>query len=323
LSRTPSRNRALVRVGGSVLILAVLLAVLPVGDLVAALGRVPLILWPVALIVYLSVHVIGVAKWRMLVNVAGSGLSFGDASRAYYWGLFGNTFLPSIVGGDVVKIGTALRASKSGSGLVLGSFIDRALDVAGFVFIAGIGAILSPRALDPQSRRIFVGTGLTLLIAGAALVGALLLLTLRRFPFKVRRRLVKARKALRATAGRPSVLVWAFVLGIVLQSLLIVLNYGLGLIIGIRIPLYVWLFVWPLAKISGLLPVTQGGIGVREAVLAVLFAPFGVTAANAVASGLVFQAVVILGGLVSGAVVFALRRRNDVPAFSRSLDEAT
>ena len=52
------------------------------------------------------------AKWRLLVNAAGGGLSFRTAARAYYMGLFGNTFLPSIVGGDVVRAGVALRAAK-------------------------------------------------------------------------------------------------------------------------------------------------------------------------------------------------------------------
>jgi uncharacterized membrane protein YbhN (UPF0104 family) len=87
---------------------------------------------------------------------------------------------------------------------------------------------------------------------------------------------------------------------------------------GIDIPLYVWLFVWPLAKIAGLVPITQGGLGVREAALAVLFAPFGVVAATAVAAGLAFQAVVISGGFVAGATVMILRRsgnREIAPGF--------
>ena len=98
----------------------------------------------------------------------------------------------------------------------------------------------------------------------------------------------------------------AILLGVLLQSLLVVLNWGLGLAIGIDIPVYVWLFVWPLAKISGLLPVTQGGIGVREAAQAVLFAPFGVSAARAVATGLVFEVVIIAGGLVGGAIALLI-----------------
>ncbi len=294
----------MLRVGGSILFLAALFLLLPFGDVREALSRVPPIVWPLAIGVYMCLHLIGVAKWRLLINVAGAGISFGDAARAYYWGLFGNTFLPSIVGGDVVKVGTAMRAATSKSGLVLGSLIDRLLDVVGLATIAGVGALLSPRALDPQSGRILVGITVLLATAAAAFAGAIIIIPVRRFPFKVRRRLVRIRQALRATADSPSVLLAALLLGIVLQSLLVVLNYGLGLVIGIDIPLYVWLFVWPLAKISGLLPVTQGGIGVREASMATLFLPFGVSAAKAVATGLVFEVVLIGGGLLGGGIAF-------------------
>lgn len=299
--RKPWQHPA-VRIAGSAIILAALLLVLPFNDMREALRRVPLVVWPVALGVYMTLHLIGVAKWRLLINVAGADISFAQAARAYYWGLFGNTFLPSIVGGDVVKAGMAMRAAKSKSGLVLGSLIDRLLDVIGMAAVAGIGAVLSPRALDPQSRRIFLGLGALLAVAGVAALVGLALLPVKRLPFKVRRKLVHVRQAVRATAGRSWALAVALLLGMLLQSLLVVLNFWLGIVIGISIPLYVWLFVWPLAKISGLLPVTQGGIGVREAAQAALFAPFGVSAVKAVATGLVFEVVIIVGGLLGGLV---------------------
>jgi len=100
-------------------------------------------------------------------------------------------------------------------------------------------------------------------------------------------------------------------MGMLLQTVLVALNWRLGIAVGITgIPLYVWLFVWPLAKLSGLLPVTQGGIGVREAAQAVLFKPFGVAAYQAVATGLIFEAVLISGGLLGGLVMLALGRRD-------------
>ena len=99
--------------------------------------------------------------------------------------------------------------------------------------------------------------------------------------------------------------------------MLILLNWELGRLVGIDIPLHVWFFVWPLAKIAGLAPVTQGGIGVREAAQAVLFAPFGVAAVQAVATGLVFEAVIISGGLVGGLIAVATRRSDvEVPGAS-------
>jgi uncharacterized membrane protein YbhN (UPF0104 family) len=285
-----------------------LLFALPFGEMKEALRRVPLSVWPIALGIYMLLHLIGVAKWRLLINAAGAELSFAMSARAYYWGLFGNTFLPSIVGGDVVKAGMAMRAAKSKSGLVLGSLIDRLLDVLGMAAVAGIGAILSPFALDPQSRRIFLGLGGLMAVAGLGAVVAVAMLPVRRFPYRIRRKMVQVRQALRATAGNYQALIGAFLLGMLLQSSLVVLNYWLGIVIGISIPLYVWLFVWPLAKLSGLLPVTQGGIGVREAAQAALFAPFGVSAVKAVATGLVFEVVIITGGLLGGAVAWYLGR---------------
>ncbi len=315
---TPPRRsmlrHPLVRLGGSALILGLLFVALPFADIVAAVRRVPPLLWPAALVIYLTLHLLGVVKWRLLVNTAGAGLPFRSAVHAYYMGLFGNTFLPSIVGGDVVRAGVAFGVVRSRSGLILGSFVDRLLDIVGLGAVAGLGALLSPRALDPQSRRIFLTLGAVLGLLGLAGVVAMFVVPVRRLPWKVRRKLVAVRQAIRATAQRPEALVGAFLLGMALQTLLTVLNWWLGRVIGIDIPIYVWLFVWPLAKISGLLPVTQNGIGVREAAQAALFAPFGVSAAKAVATGLVFEVVIITGGLVSGGIAWLLRRRADAPA---------
>jgi hypothetical protein len=74
-----------------------------------------------------------------------------------------------------------------------------------------------------------------------------------------------------------------------------------------------WLFVWPLAKLSGVLPVTQNGIGVREAAQVVLFAPFGVAAVAAVAAGLVFETIILAGGLVGGVLSLIIGRLSAAP----------
>jgi uncharacterized protein (TIRG00374 family) len=282
---------------------------LPVDQLWSAIQSVPAASWPVAVAAYLSSHLLGVLKWRLLTNTAGASLPGRVAIHAYYWGLFGNLFLPSIVGGDLVRAGVAMPHVRSKSALVLGSLVDRVQDVVGLGVLAGIGALLAPRVLDDTSRRIFLTLVMLLAVAGTIGLATLRFFPARRAPFRVRRLLVRVRLAIRATASRPRALASAFTLGLTLQMSLILLNWELGRLIGIDIPLYVWLFVWPLAKIAGLTPLTQGGIGVREAAQAALFAPFGVSAVHAVATGLVFEAVIIVGGLVSGLVALALRGR--------------
>lgn len=312
------RRTRIIRLIGSAVILGGLLLLIPRDELVDALGRVPPAAWIGALATYLALHLIGVLKWRMLINAAGAGLSFADTVRCYYYGLFGNIFLPSIVGGDVVRAGLAARLSRSTPGLLLGSLGDRLLDTAGLAAVAGIGILLLPTTLDAQSRTTFLLLVGMMAAAGALALGVLFLLPwARRIPFKFRRRLVTPRRAFQALSRQPGKLVTSLLLGMLLQTLLVLLNAWLGRIMGVTISPFVWLFVWPLAKIAAIAPITQGGIGVREGALVVLFQPFGVSSAAAMATGLVFTAIVMAGGLVGGVIAFVLGRRDQprtVPA---------
>jgi len=303
------RGRAAWRLAGSAVLIGALLVIVPFGDLSAALRRVPPAVWLAALPAYLTLHLIGVAKWRLLINTADAGLSFAQTARCYYYGLFGNIFLPSIVGGDVVRAGLAATMSRSKTGLVMGSLVDRVLDTAGLALLAGIGALFLPNALDPRSRAIF--TAVAAMMLGGLVVGAVtvaLLPVARWVPFKVRRRLVVVRDAFRALGRHPERVATSMAMGMALQALLVLLNAWLGRTMGIDISPLVWLFVWPLAKIAAILPVTQGGIGVREGALVVLFQPFGVSAGAAMATGLVFTAIVMAGGLVGGGIAWLLGR---------------
>jgi uncharacterized membrane protein YbhN (UPF0104 family) len=311
--------RWVARVVATLVALVLIVWILPAEQLLGALRSVPVIAWPLALLAYLAAHLIGVFKWRLLVNAGGAGLAARHAGQAYYWGLFGNLFLPSIVGGDLVRAGVAFRHSRSRSALLLVSLADRVLDVAGLGLLAGTGALLSPRALDGASRRIFLTFVAIALVGGVIGLLVLWYFPVRRVPFGVRRKLVQVRRAIRATAARPGAIVVAFSSGILLQSALILLNWQLGRLVQVDVPLYVWFFVWPLAKIAALTPLTQGGIGVREAALAALFLPFGVPSVHAVASGLVFEVVLVVGGLIAGAIAVAIGRRPDAAVAAGSM----
>lgn len=289
-----------VRITGSAVVLFALFLALPADMILHTLAGVPVWIWPTTIAGYLALHLLGVTKWRILVNLTGGGIPFPLAARAYYLGLFGNIFLPSLVGGDLVRAGVAFGPARSRAGLVLGSIADRALDLLGLTLIAGIGLLLAPQALNPVSRGIFAGVTTVL---GAGTVAALILIflvTRRTRGWRRHPRLIQGRRAFRRLWRQPTLLVLTLCMGMALQASLIMLAAWLGTRAGITVPLHVWLFVWPLAKMSALAPITQGGIGVREAAQAVLFAPFGVSAALAVAAGLMFQVVVIGGGIVAG-----------------------
>ena len=85
----------------------------------------------------------------------------------------------------------------------------------------------------------------------------------------------------------------ALSMSVAVQLAFITLNVMLAVACGLELPYRVWLFAWPLAKLSAAVPITQAGIGVREAATAALLLPFGAAPELSVATGLAWDAVVV------------------------------
>jgi uncharacterized membrane protein YbhN (UPF0104 family) len=125
---------------------------------------------------------------------------------------------------------------------------------------------------------------------------------------RFRRGLAQIRHAIRSISRHPHRLVFGWLLGTSVQGSYILLTALVGISCGLVLPLRVWLFAWPLAKMAAVMPITQGGIGVREAALVLLLAPFGAPAARVLATGIVWEGVIIAGGLLAGLTALLLRR---------------
>ena len=294
----------------TLVVLGILIHFLPLHLLSQAVQRVPFARFFIILVCYLSAHAVGIAKWRMVVNAAGAQLDFGTSAQCYTGGLFGTLFLPSIIGGDVVRLAVGLRRSPNPAAVLAGNVTDRFLDVCAQGGLVVIGLLLLPgslpRALGQQMRH-------GMLLSVGALLVVFLFLTLSYKPLlrgrsvRFRRRLARLRHALRSGWRRPHILIFGWLLGTAIQSTFLVLTALLAISCGLFLPLRVWLFAWPLAKLAALLPLTQGGIGVREAALVGLLSPFGAPAHLVLAAGLVWEGVVVAGGMVAGLTAFLLR----------------
>ena len=187
------------------------------------------------------------------------------------------------------------------------------MDVAALAGLTLLGVALFPTSLpltlQTYAWRVLEGLALLLLVLLA------LFLLLRRAllggrSIRFRRRLARVRHSLRAVSRQPQVLVFALLLGLSTQAVFVLLTALLAHACGLLLPLRAWLFAWPLAKLAALLPVTQGGVGVREAALVALLVPFGAASPLVFAAGLAWEGVIIAGGLCAGLLVFLVRRSN-------------
>jgi len=299
-----------VRWAAALLILGILFFLLPVEPLRNALARVPLSRFIAVLLIYLVALTGGITKWHTVVNSAGAQLNFASSAECYTSGLFGALFLPSIIGGDVARLAVGISRSPHPAAVITGNVADRFLDVAAQLTLVSLGLLLLPGSLPvpfegPAKHVLFAG-----LVAAAVVVVLMVALQrplLRGHSIRTRRRIAQLRHAMRAVSRRPGRLVFGWLLGTSVQGTYVLLTGLVGITCGLRLPLRVWLFAWPLAKIAAVMPITQGGIGVREAALVVLLAPFGASAGQVLATGIVWEGVIITGGLLAGLTALLLR----------------
>lgn len=301
----------------AIAVLGILLHLLPVHLLSEAIHRVPITRFLLILIGYLLAHVVGVAKWRMVVNAAGARLDYATSAQCYSSGLFAMLFLPSIIGGDVVRLAVGLRRSPNPAAVLAGNVADRFLDMSAQAGLVLLGILLLPGSvpvnLRSQARHAvywFAGIAIVVIVLLAVLYRRLL----RGRSVRFRRWLARMRFAMRSVSRRPRILFTGWILATAIQMTFLTLTALVATFCGLILPLRDWLFAWPLAKLAALLPLTQGGIGVREAALVGLLSPFGSAPHLVLASGLVWDGVVILGGLFAGIVAFLLGRQKIAPA---------
>jgi glycosyltransferase 2 family protein len=290
-------------------LLTLLLFLLPWEQIAAGASQITVALYLGALAGFLCGHVLGVAKWRMMLaaSIGGRRLPIRDAVGFYGAGLFSNLFLPSVVGGDLVRAGLAARTFGRAEAVVLGGIADRLIDFTSLALIIIAGGLFAGAQMRGWVGPL-VGLGLVVVLGAGVLLSPLALRrSLKQWPAPFRRRIGRALVALRHLGRSPRLALFALFLSIVMQVVFVLIGAWLGGAVGARAPLWAWFVVWPLAKAAGMLPVSLGGFGVRDAALAALLVPFGVPAAFGLVTSLAWNAVIIGGAVVGGTVGWLLR----------------
>ena len=124
---------------------------------------------------------------------------------------------------------------------------------------AGLAADLRRRITWLVSAAIVIG-----LITAMIFLPLLLRRPLAKWHRKLRRPVGRALVAIRALTRRPGAALLAISISIVVQGGFVLLNAWIGRAIGVNVPLGVWFLAWPMAKLAGLLPISLGGLGVRD-----------------------------------------------------------
>jgi uncharacterized membrane protein YbhN (UPF0104 family) len=290
--------RVLISVGA----LGFLLWQIGLGETLTVLRSADLRLLLTAFALVLVSLVIRAGRWAVLLWALELRVSFKRLVYLYFVGTFFNSFLPSGFGGDVARA-IELTQDTPPPAAVGTVLVDR---MTGLLVLLLIGLLALPFSV--ANLPLWLVWLLIAVASGGLLAGVLILegRLLRRATAWLPDRLSLAGSG---TLGRIYAAVsgcgWraigqALAVSLVFNLINILINYLCGRAVGIDLSLGYFFVTAPLISISLMIPVSIGGIGVRDWVVVALFDPVGVSSNTAASMSLSLYAVSAAAGLVGG-----------------------
>jgi len=266
-----------------------------------------------ALLLYLGMLLASALRWGVLLRAQHVQLPFSFLTQSFLVATFFNNFLPSNIGGDVIRITDSAKAAGSKTLATTVVLIDRGLGVLGLALMAATGATLMQRmALDPlRPGMLWAGFGLGAIIATPALLMpetvTKLLQPLRVFHQEwVDERIGKLTYALTRFKETPAALAICFIGAVVVQGILVLFYVAIARSMNIQIGFAELAVIVPISFIAQMVPISMNGFGVREATFGFYFTRLGLPLESALLVSFVGAALIMFFSL-SGGVAYLSR----------------
>jgi len=94
----------------------------------------------IALFIFLLSNFTGAVQWFFLLKSQKINIKFGEVLNAYFVGTFFNNFMPSNIGGDIVKAYKIIKKNKNSELIISSIFWDRAISLLILLFFSLISA---------------------------------------------------------------------------------------------------------------------------------------------------------------------------------------
>jgi uncharacterized membrane protein YbhN (UPF0104 family) len=252
--------------------------------------------------------VVAAARWLRVLAVFEVHVPLRRLCSHYLAGQFVGNVLPSTVGGDVLRIARVTKDTHSTEIAFASVVIERLTGFVALPLMIAIGFAARPDLLD------YGRSWIALAIAGATVGFLALILLLAASPrlagrFKHHENWMRYIGIIHIGIDRlrrdPRDAIAAVGAAIAYQACVVSAIYCAVHTVGLTIPNAAVLAFVPAVATAQVVPISLGGLGVREGMLALLLHPLGVTTGHAVAVGLLWYAMLLVVSL-AGAPAFAV-----------------
>ena len=298
------------KAGVSVALLALLFSHVDRAQMAAALRGASLPLILMCLPLYAVGQTLSTWRWQILLRAEAIRVPLRRLLALYLEGMFFSLCLPTAVGGDVVRGYRIWHLTRAGEGALASILVER---VTGFVAMIGIAAVATAAAFasgtleDPR-------IGLFVAAVGAALAAAIVLIG-SPWALRLAERLAGGRaagrifqavrrfgEAVQRYRGHRAAVGAALGISLAFQTLLVLLVFLVAAALHLPVAFGQFLIFVPILNVLSMLPISLGGLGVREGGAVILLGKVGVEPAGALTLSLLWFAIVAVASLPGGII---------------------
>lgn len=261
---------------------------------------------------YLGLH-FGALRWQVILDTQGLALSWKRCFQIYFIGQFFNALMFGATGGDLVRAIYAARETHHQKiEAVVTVFIDRLIGLIVLYLIAAVMLAARTRFFVERGEN-HVPALIVLGMIAATALGLALVFNLHRFahwPLADRimrhpalgRTIRRVLTSLRLYRRRTAILARISLLSLAIQVLAVIQFACIGWCLQINLSFWDYLTVVPIIIAIAAIPVTPGGLGIREGAAVTLFSALGVPGAQALPLSLMVYFISVGWSLVGGVI---------------------
>jgi len=260
-------------------------------DTTELVNNFKLINWVYIPVIFLTIvihYVVSSFRWKsLLIHHKSNEVSRFYLFKLYFIGAFFNNFMPTSIGGDVYKV------------YRLGKKIDDPITSFSSVFTERFTGILMLVFIGLLSMSKTIGWGVLILLVWMV-AGFYIGMNILRILSKKIKFLKKLYDSLMTYKDYPKVLFFAMFTSLIIQFLSIMTQYITFMSVGIQLPIFYCLMVFPIITLAGFFIPSINGIGVQDALYVSMFSFVGVSASTAVSVSIIYHMIRMSVSLIGG-----------------------
>ena len=253
-------------------------------------------------------YFLGFLRWQMLLRTVGINIPLKRLVGSFSGGIFFSIFLPSTIGGDLVRAADLVEHTRKAKEVIATVFLDRLSGYMGLVFLILPALLLGGNLV--LDRVVFTSVSVIVIL----LVVLLFVLFNNNIysritkwlsspgAGKIKETIKNMHQEIHVFRDHKRMIVLNLLISFIIQLVGPISVYFIGLSLGIKVNFIYFVIFLPIIGAITLLPIAIGGLGLREGLFVVYFAKAGVAKQLALTMSLLSFSFVVIYAAIGGLI---------------------